>query len=472
VGDFINSPTVTGLILPYSRKDRPVSYADDFRFAQSITNRSLQDLLATVQNVTGAGVYSKFVYPTDPLFDRTAWSFVTSTYTVEFEGIYAIAFSVSLQGGNDAFTGNLEIRVNNISVANVFLNNSAGVVSTNILLVAGDEVTFWKKDDANKTCLFRSNIILGNGGLNPNSLFQLKTVLPHITVADLMKQLANMFGLMFQVDSFSKQINCFTFEEVIRGTENALDWTHKISGQGSFTFVDVVKNYAQKNYFKWADIESLDATILEYNRLNSLDFGAGFIEIDNSTIETEKDVFDSKFAPTSMGQAYEGNVFIPTIQMWDGTAYTKDPKIRMLYVTPSETISNFVTGNATSDLGVVLKIDTTEVNRCPLPYFYITTDIPTIPVIQETLQFDEIIGLPIQAGQNLLDRFYPSVVQFLNDNKLVEIELELNEIDIQNLDFKKMVYLGYPFFSYFFVSLIKAYDPNKALTKVELIKLF
>lgn len=473
-GAVLDLPFITELILPYSLKERPSGY-DKTTIQQVSIGRVFRDtrqVLATIKSVVNTGVFQLFTFPVVPNFTVDEWNFTNSEYTASLEGFYQLSFYIQGQGGGSPYSGQLEIRVNGVAVAtNTGINNFT-LVSLNITLEVGDVVTFWINPTANSTNSFAVDVILQSGGLLPNQLFDFSNTLPHITFATLMKELALRFNLIFQVDDFAKRIKVFTFDELYKKISISIDWTDKIANKGELRFQDFVKDYAKTNRFVLT--EANDDSIDAYNRLNTLPFGEGFFEINNDFLEAEKDLFTSKFAPTFMGRAYQNSVYIPTITIWDGTEYKLDPKLRLLYVDSNSSVlvfSWFIYNNLPISFSAAdISIDGASSFDPPrFAYYYFIDSISNSPPT-ETLLFNDLFGGFDRVGTPLIERFYTQLEGVLNNNKFLEVPLLLTEVDFQNLDYSIPIYLGHPYFSYFFISKIDK-DADKAVCRVELIKI-
>jgi hypothetical protein len=116
------------------------------------------------------------------------------------------------------------------------------------------------------------------------------------------------------------------------------------------------------------------------------------------------------------------------------------------------------------------------------PPVIVVNDAPTISfakielgdaymdAIKDALSFDAP-NIAVFNDLPLFDRYYGLVRYMLNENKLATVPLMLNEVDLHNLDFSLPVYLGYPYYAYFFISKIDSYTDSEAVTSVELVKI-
>ena len=72
---------------------------------------------------------------------------------------------------------------------------------------------------------------------------------------------------------------------------------------------------------------------------------------------------------------------------------------------------------------------------------------------------------------NLVPKNSQTIIDILQNIKIIKVNLNLNINDIKNIDYTIPIYLS-QFQSYFFVSSINQFDfINKDVTEVELIKL-
>lgn len=120
------------------------------------------------------------------------------------------------------------------------------------------------------------------GDISYGQRFSLGKNLKDISVIDLLKSLCWLYGL-FAIKS-TEGIQFIPVTIYDENKNNAVDWSKKLVPTGwtaketSYTFGD----FAQKNYFRYDENENTKSA-------------DGYIEVDNKTLETEKDLVELKF---------------------------------------------------------------------------------------------------------------------------------------------------------------------------------
>lgn len=262
--------------------------------------------------------------------------------------------------------------------------------------------------------------------------------LPDLKQSDLLKDTAQKFGLIFQVDNQNKVVKIRRFSEVLDNITNALDWSDKVD----YTEKPELKfnsDYAQRNLC----IYSEDDTVIKPVGTDSE------ILIDNQNLEAEKELFESPFAASEQVERFNG-VSIAQIKIFTdlGGADEEIAEVEPRYlVKRTEAFSVFTYTDGTD----------TEVG----------TDVPVTHFILE--------GQDFNAGfqNNLLDNS-ADLIALIQEFKQVTILLRLTAADINQLDFFIPVWIelnGQPG-CYYYISKISQFKvTSKESTEVELVKL-
>lgn len=263
----------------------------------------------------------------------------------------------------------------------------------------------------------------------PYNFITLGGTLPDITVTDFILTIANQYGLIFQQNDFSNEVQIFQFNKVINGIGAALDYSNKLdlSEDPVITFLD--ERYVRNNYFNYAP----DDTDEYLTRLNG--YGNGSIEIINSPAGTEQIIFESVLSPVIRLLSFNGG----------GTP------LELAYIPSNEgsvfTIVNGRTAYIEQDSTSLLTID---------PGGFLAPVQPN--VYFKDLEFN-----------NLLSVYYQNITDLLNSSRSVKVLLRLNNLDINKLDFSKPIYIEY-FGAYFYINEIQQYKVTSVdSTEVELI---
>lgn len=487
-GEFWGSLEMEKMLLPFSPNTEPNIYSEADIANVSITGRSRDANLSKDFSFTSGSGFVNLVFPSVTPFISN-YNFTTQEYTVTKKGLYSVVIGNSLQAQGTPFSGTLQIRSNTTPIAEATLiaNGGGRAVFTTVLFEVGDVLTFYASPTVTATGVNLSVVVvLLSGGFVSGQPVNLSATLPDITASDLIKTIANMFGLMFQVNEYSRVIEMFTFEYVKRNIKNALDFSGKMSfDKNEISYTQVAENYAKVINFKWKEISSdFETDYMQYNEDVSVAFGDGFLEIENDFLENKKDFFESIFSICTMGGAFSDSFAIPNIFMYNQSenTYTDTTTPRILFDWGQAVFStNLFNGDASTYTAWDLKLDANTIGDgitiIKYAYSFVQSDFFTNfgEVAFASKQVPTTLWQPLatieNGGYTLLGKWYRTINAFLNDNKLISAKLRLTEIDIHNVYFSLPVYLGYPYYSYFFISLIKQYNPDELLTEVELVRI-
>lgn len=124
----------------------------------------------------------------------------------------------------------------------------------------------------------------------------------------------------------------------------------------------------------------------------------------------------------------------------------------------------------------VKDVNTNTSTFTTIPYLYFwnpTLGLPTDALIDSLSYGNVNIN---SRCENLLDRYYPETIRLLKSGKVLRASFRLNQNDIFNLNFNKLVFLnfylnGQTIQGYFIINKIEEYTGNADSTVVELIKI-
>lgn len=299
-----------------------------------------------------------------------------------------------------------------------------------------------------------SRLIVGAGTLEiseadafsiiyPDAVVDVAAFLPKMKQSDLLRNYCQMFCLLPVVNEDDKTVTLVNFNQIEANINNAVDWSDKLDLTEPPEVKFLVDEYAQRNWFKWAQDE-------EEQQVNGTNWILG---IPNENLQLEKDIIELQFA-SSYSDLQLLDIPVPRIGVCELGEYKKERKPRML----------ILYRKAPNDF-----TDTSDFQYADgfiNPAYKITGSSATIPLCRfiET-EFDYNLGFG-----NTLNVYQRAVKNIVDNYKNVTCALRLNASDINQLDFMKPVWIKY-FNSYFYISKISGYNGTKS-TQVELIKLF
>lgn len=345
-----------------------------------------------------------------PAFDYSQISYYDLDGNQQYYSIYNL---ISQPIGIYNFTGEITLPIGRGAVA---FNTE-----TNAIWKAGSKIEITKFELSGDT-----------GALVVDPVFnwlELAGTLPDISVTDFILTIANQYGLIFQQNDFSNEVQIYQFNKIISNVGSALDYSNKLdlSEDPVITFID--DTYLRNNIFEYAP----DDTDEYLSRLNG--YGNGSIEVPNAPSGTEQIIFTSAFSAVIRLLSFNGG----------GTP------LELAYI-PSNEGSVFTIVNGRM---AYIEQDTTSLITID-PGGYYTP-------VQPNVYFKEL------EFNNLISVYYKNISDLLNSSKSVKVLLRLNNLDINKLDFSKPIYIEY-FGAYFYINEIQQYKVTSVdSTEVELI---
>lgn len=274
-------------------------------------------------------------------------------------------------------------------------------------------------------------------GFVPGTYFQPLTSIGDIKQSDLLRDTAQKFNLIYQVDSINKIVYARQFSEIIDNKGNAIDWSGKVDYTEKH-LIEFSSQYAQLNRCRYSD----DETVV---KPAGTDFN---ILINNENLKPDGTLFESPFAASQQVTRF-GGISISQIKLltdWmsvDAEIGNAEP--RYLYIRRG-LFSTFVYTNG---------VDNEIATDVPLTHFILTGEYN--------------LGFADSLINNSSD-----MIAMIQQYKQVTIPIRLTPADINQLDFFTPVWIelrGQPG-AYYYISEIKQFKfTSTEATDVELVKL-
>lgn len=257
--------------------------------------------------------------------------------------------------------------------------------------------------------------------------------------SDLLKDTAQKFGLIIQVDNPNKIVYFKQFSEIIANIPNAIDWSEKVDYTEKPELEFSNSSYGQSNSCTYKD----DDTVKKPEGTDSE------ILINNTSLPATNELFESPFAATESVTRLIGHQ-LSRIKMYTNASTIdveiEDVEPRMLILRRENFSLDLNEGGGT------------------------LATITTVPLTHFIEPFQDF---NLGFANNLLD-YSADFIEAIQNFKLLTLLLRLNASDINQLDFFIPVWIeikGQPGF-YSYVSLIKQFKvTHKESTNVELSKL-
>jgi hypothetical protein len=261
---------------------------------------------------------------------------------------------------------------------------------------------------------------------------ELGATLPDVTQSDFILSIANQYGLIFEQSPLSNTVKIFQFGKVIGNIPNAIDWSKKLDLSEDYSISFTSDNYSRNNYFQYAPDDTDEYLSRQIN------YGRGSFIVNAAAINTEQVIFESVFSPVIRLFSYNGPSGFGGV-------------VPLAYIPVNEG-STFTVVNGRF---AYVDFDTSaELTIQPSGFF-------TSP--QPNVYFEDLIF------ENLLDKYYPLLSSTINSNKAVTCLIRLNNLDVNQLDFSRPIWIDY-FGAYFYINEITQYKVNeKDSTQITLI---
>jgi hypothetical protein len=246
------------------------------------------------------------------------------------------------------------------------------------------------------------------------------------TVGDLLITIANLEGVIFQVNEDTRDVRTSRIDRLITGRGNSLDWSNKLDLTDEPEIIYTLDDFAQSNIYKFIEDDK--------DRFLPTLTGQGFINVQNSNLQSEKILFESKFAPVPVFPAFNGElnmgrVFTGEKYTFDGFDYILNQPFKIEDFKPRITVLS--ESQSLLDVSAGLETDI-NFNVNPL-----------------LIDFERAINDNYNLVRSVLD-----------NTKIVKALFLLDLEDITNLDFTRPVFVDY-FGEYFYIESINQFKVNK-----------
>ena len=251
--------------------------------------------------------------------------------------------------------------------------------------------------------------------INYKDIFRMK-------VKDVLKDILNLRGLIIQTNSYLRTIQINSFNDLQINKSIAKNWSDKVDSITNLRYT--FGQYAQKNYLKFKDFDSVPK-----------EYGDYYFNISNVNLDVSKTAVQILHPATEQNVKYLG-ANIPKIHGLDINAEWQKPQYRLLTLASQNRNVNYID-----------YVDTTSVTN-------------SIPFCK------------FESFKDLVPIHYDTLTEILDKTKVITATLKLNGQDVNELDFSVPIYLDVPKFSisnYFYINRINDY--RKGLTNVELVRL-
>lgn len=260
-----------------------------------------------------------------------------------------------------------------------------------------------------------------------------------INIGSLFLYACNQSGVFPLVDESIKQIRMVSFDTIRTNKTNALDWSNKLdlTDEPKISFR---LDYARNNIFEYSN----DTKDVWLNQLTN--YGRGVLTVDDENLQQEATKYKSPYSLCAISQTFNNarsmaKIYTGDKYVFNGVDYDLDEEATVEgFSTRIVLLSRSTTNPIQIDGGTVVTANY-EVNNQPILF------------------------------QNVLNNSYSLISGMLEKTKVVQCLLRLTNVDFEQLDFTKPVFIDY-FNDYFVVNEISQFKANiPDSTQVTLIRL-
>lgn len=252
------------------------------------------------------------------------------------------------------------------------------------------------------------------------------SILPQWSVGAFIKSIAQLFGCILIADEDNKTVEFFSFQKLYDNIGFAKDWTSKVVNINTSNWNTRGGKYAQSTFFRYTNENGIEERNAEYN-----------LVIDDSTLPKESILVQPNYSST-LNVTKMTDLLIPQITRFndDNKVDNSNSKQRILQVDSVGRNITYYTGAAP----IISK------SNCVTGYF-------------EQLDWSNF----------LFNAAYRLLTSVTTQYKELTVQIMLNAVDIQQLDFRLPIYLE-QFNAHFYITRISDWQLETP-TKVVLLKL-
>ena len=311
--------------------------------------------------------------------------------------------------------------------------------------------------------------------INEGDYFTASKLIPDsIKFLDILNDFTRMFNIYYWTDVKTKTVYFEPRDNFFESKTTAIDWSEKLDTSKGYN-VDYVSSYKRNINFNYKE-DRKDGYLEKWNIFNKKTYGKYMHQLPNRFSKGSTDISLDFFAPTYAHKALEvsGLVGFTTLKIWN--EYKTDGN------TPEERNEDykprvFFFNNAAqlSDDGFLRSIhvkngDVTTVQNT-IPYGIFETYFNIEPHFN--LNFANGLKADETTDIGLFERFYSKMFKNIEEGGRIVAYFDLNSTDIQNLDFRQLIYLegDSNVEGYYLIEKVIDYNPlSSELTKVSLFK--
>ena len=310
-----------------------------------------------------------------------------------------------------------------------------------------------------------------------SSYFVNKLIPDSIKFIDILNDVTRMFNIYYWTDVKTKTVYFEPRDNFFKSETTAIDWSDKLDTSKGYN-VDYVSSYKRNVSFSYKN-DNKDEYLEKWNIFNKRTYGKYTHELPNRFAKGNTQINLDFFSPTYGHKALEvsDDIGFSTLKIWNEYKSEGD--------TPAEENQGyqpriFFHRNGTQEsldgYNRVIRVNdgTSTGVRTTIPYggfeSYYENEIPSP---SWNLNFTNGVKPDGSEDIGLFKRFYSKMFKNIEEGGRIIAYFDLNSTDIQNLDFRQLIYLEgkASVKGYYLIEKIIDYNPlTSELTKVSLFK--
>ena len=432
--------------------------------------------------------------------DNGIYNNITNIYTPNFTASYDLTINIGIINSNFSLIGDFTVRIvlNATSASDPFsgttlwfgqqsFQNQGTTSSFSVSalpLTAGDQISIYVSNGSRDQQDFSIANTISNVGAYDTTYFNIErrssiftgdiytinSVIPsNLKLLDVINDFTRMFNIYYWTDSKTKTIYFEPRDQFFKPITEAKDWTDKIDLSRNYE-IDYINTYKRNIEFSYKALDN-DEWLKEWQRINKRIYASyshtlptRFAE---GTTKISLDLFsasyaiDAKEAAPLINNVFDPEIVPTTIVEWNEYLTQGEPAERITDYNPKIYIFN--NGNQTSVGGTSRQINQFGTAQTTIPYGIFETFNNT--VADKNLSFT--------GPDGLFAKHYSNMLKNIEEGGRLTAYVKLDDVDINNLDFRNLVYISTPaeITGYYIVEKVQDYKPlSNGTTKVNLFK--
>lgn len=315
--------------------------------------------------------------------------------------------------------------------------------------------------------------------ITDGDVFYVNKLIPDsIKFLDILNDFTRMFNIYYWTDVKSKTVYFEPRDNFFESKTTAIDWSDKLDLSNGYN-IDYVSSYNQNVNFDYKN-DDKDKYLEKWNILNKKTFGKYTHKLPNRFSKGNTNISLDFFSATYGHKALEvsNDTGFSTLKIWNEfVSEGKTPSEKNQGYEPRIFFHKNGTQESSDGFSRSIRVNngTSSSLKSVIPYgsFEIYYNTKIIPASFNLNFADGLAADETTIDIGLFNRFYSKMFKNIEEGGRIVAYFDLSSTDIQNLDFRKLIYLDGEsnVKGYYLVEKVIDYNPlNSKLTKVSLFK--